>query len=461
MPVSFLALALDRAGGAQLEMHFQSCDYLHSRIRREGYFTTIQPIADRIKNFTVHITPTLGPHWEGYHLPKLFSVPYPSLESLDLSYNPFYASYSRRNQQPHRPGIGPDAKGAAMLELLTLIPTSQLKHLTLRHVEGWPPTYFGNLTNLTLFGCADGTALAEAVTANPALQKLKLESIKHKERFSYDPRRLVELDGQTLELARCDPGVLSMFTLTSTCSLVITQTMDQNAIAYKAKIAALWWLPEDISGIRCLQELAEVRFSVVRTPGRKGWIAAEQKTVGYSTSNLTPGSGPGPSVTFNLTYHSDARAQLHEVPFEPKYLLPYPTPWGQVTRASFDGFSGQFRIRDDAVLKTLPSLRSMMLRRCDSGYLVRLITPDKLQGLESLWFEDELSGADFGDTLSKTFELRHTFAGLRLKDLKIVIPGDPSSIITAEQMERLEGCIYRIEATKAPGYRSVALIKYN
>jgi len=340
-----------------------------------------------------------------------------------------------------------------MLQLITLIPADQLKYLTLRHIKGWPPKRFGNLTSLTLFGYADGAALVEAVSANPALRNLKLESIRYKDRYSYDRKRLVSLDGQTLELVRCEPGVLSMFTLSSTCSLIITRTMDQYAVAYEGEIPEFGWLPEDISAIRCLHGLEEVHFSITKIPGKKGWIATEQKTIGYSTSKSTLGTGPEPSVTFTLTYYSDGRAQ---VPFEPHYLLPHPTPWANVIRASFDGFHDQFRIRDD-ILTILLNLQSLTLRRCDSGYLVRLITPTRPRGLESLQFEDELSGADFGDTLSKVFESRHLSTGLQLKELKIVTPNGLVSKITTEQMGRLKKCVGCIEIKKAPGYRSVLM----
>jgi len=457
MPVSFLGLILDRAGGRQLEVHFRSCDYLHSVKRREGYFKTIQPIADRIKSFTVHVTAS---EWGKAYLCDLFSIPYPNLESLDLSHDAFNPPSPRRyrGQRLYQPDTG-DAKETVILQLITSTPAGQLKNLTLRHMKGWPPTNFGNLTNLTLFGYADGTALAEAVPANPALQKLKLESIKYKERYSYDLKRLVKLDGQTLELARCEPGALNMFTLSSTCSLVITRTMDKYTIAYEGEVPDLRWLPEDVSAIRCLHELEEVHFSVTKTPRKKGWIAAEQKTVGYSTPNLTSGRGAEPSVTFVQTYYSDARAPLYEIPFKPKYLLPHTVPWGQVTRASLSGFHEQFSIRDNVVFKTLSNLRSLTLRCCDSGHLVRFITPDELRGLESLRLEDELSGADFGDVLSKVFELRYVSAGLRLKDLKLVTSGGPGSTITAEQVEELKEWIYCIDVIKAPGYRSVVITK--
>ena len=457
MPVSFLGLILDRAAGKQLAVHFRSSDYLHSKIRREGYLRTIQPIADRIKSLTIHVTISEW-HWRIEHIPKLFAVPYPNLESLDLSYNAFRIPRHHR-QSLYCPDIG-DVNGPGVLELINLIPTGQLKHLTLRHMKRWPPTYFGSLTSLTLSGYADGTTLAAAVPAIPALQKLKLESIKNRERYSCDPERLVKLDGQTLELARCNPNLLNMFALSSTCSLVVTQAMSQHAIAHGKGFQELWWLPDNLPAIRCLDGLEEVHFSITKRPGRKGWIASEQKTVCYSTS----GSVPKPSATFILTYHFDARTPLHKIPFGPKLLLPYPTPWGWVTRASFDGFHDQFRIRSNAVLKTLPNLRSLTLRRCDSGDLIRSITPDELRGLESLCFEGELSGENFGDILSRMFELRHALPGLQLedKDLKIVIAvsGDPSSMISAEQMGRLKEYVHSVEATKVPGYSSVTT-KYN
>ena len=414
MPVSFLGLIMDRAGGRQLTVHFQSSDYLHSVIRREGYLRTIQSIADRIKSFTIHITPSGW--YRGFgrgYLSELLAIPYPNLESFDLSQGPFYPLSSWGSQDPgYRPDLS-EVKDTGILDLFASIPTGQLSHLTLRHTKGWPPARFGNLTNLTLFGYADGIALAGAVPANPALRKLKLESIKHKERYSYDPGRLVALDGQTLELDRCERGVLSMFTLSSTCSLVITKTMDQNTIAYEGDVPELLWLPDDISEVRCLHELEELHFSVTRIPRKGSWVAAEQKTVGYSTSNPTSGSGPAPSVTFALTYHYGTWAPLYdsEVPFQSKYLLPHPTPWGPVTRASFDGFYGNFKIHDNTTLKTLQNLRSLLLRRCDSGHLVHSITPDEFRGLESLRFEDELSGVDFGGTLSDAFKLRHVPAG--------------------------------------------------
>ena len=456
MPVSFLGLVLDRAEGRQLAIHFRSCDYFRSRSRRSGYLAAVQRIADRVKSLTVQVTAPAR-YWERYRLADLFAIPHQNLESLDLSFNAFCASSSwhNRNIPLYLPDIN-DTKETAMLQLITLISADKLKHLTLRHMKGWPTTRFRQLTSLTLFGYADGAVLAEVVPANPVLRNLKLESIKSKRRYSYDPKRLVSLNGQTLELVRCVPDVLNMFTLSSTCSLVVTRIMDQDAIAYGGEVSEVGWLPRDISMIRCLQALEEVHFSVTRISGRKSWIAAEQKTVCYSTSRSTSsfGTGPEPSVTFTLRYHSDVGAQ---VPFEPQYLLPHPTSWAKVTRASFNGFYGQFRIRNDIILKILLNLQSLTLRHCDSSYLVRLITPITLRGLESLRFEDELSGVDFGDTLSKVLEFRHLSAGLRLKELKVVALGDLSSTVTVEQMEKLEECVGRIETAKSPGYRSVVM----
>jgi len=322
-------------------------------------------------------------------------------------------------------------------------------------MKGWPPTCCGNLTGLTLFGYADGATLAEAVPANPALKNIKLESVRYKDRYSYDPERLVSLDGQALELVHCEPGVLNMFTLSSTCSLIITRAIDQCPLAYEEGFPDTGLLPEDISAIRCLHGLEEIHFSVTKIPRRNGWTAAAQKTVGYSMSKSNFGTGSEPSVIFTLMYYFNARAR---VPSGPRYLLPHLIPWTKVTRASFDGFHNRFRIRDDSILKILLNLRSLTFRRCESKPLIRLITPTKLRGLESLRFEDELSGADLGDTLPKVFEFRHLSANLRLKELKIVAPGDLSSIITVEQMERLKECVDRIETTKAQGYRSVVTI---
>lgn len=453
LPVPFLGLILDRTAGRQLAIHFQSRDYLHSRLRREGYLKAIRSVADRIKNFTVHITAS-GGYWEMGHLPGLFAVPYPNLESLDLSYNAFYSSSAWETDHEYRPDIS-NVKHGVMLELISLMPTERLNHLTLRHMGGWPPTQFGNLTSLALFGYADGVALAGAVSANPALRKLKLESIKHKERYSYDPRRLVGLDNQTLELERCDPDILRMFSLSPTCSLIITKSLGQKSPMDKGEAPKLRWLPEDISAIQCLHDLVEVHFNVTKMPGRVGWVASEQNTVCYSTSSLTSGSNLEPSATFTLTYHSEAYTVPYHIQFEPKYLLPNPTPWGQVIRASFDGFHDQFMIRDKALLETLPNLRSLTFRRCDNGLLVRSITPNEVRGLESLCFEDELSGGDFGDALSIMLGLRQTHAGLQLKDLKIVTPGDPNSTITLEQMGKLGGSVCRVEAIQAPGYSVV------
>lgn len=459
------------------------------------------------------------------YLPELFAVPHQNLESLDLSFSAFHASSSRRNRQ-YQPDVS-DTE-TVIPQLITLIPTHQLKHLTLRHMKGWPATCFGNLTSLTLFGFVDGTALADAVPANPSLRKLKLESVWWK-RHSYDPKRLIILDGQTLELAGCEPGVLDMFTLSSTCSLTITRTMevDENALAFRGLHPPLDLLPKGISTIQCLRDVEEVHFSVTKTPRRKGWITVEQRTVGYPKSKSSSGAELQPSLTFILTYHYYNEESFSGVPFTSQYLLPHPSPWVEITRASFDGFRGDFRIYDDGILDTLPNLRSVALRRCNSRRLVRLITPPQLRGLESLWFEDELSGtdsgdddesemdfedeemdpegkemvpnvkeinpegeemvpedeeldpdyedegmdldssegsskdelfvADFGGALSKMVKLRHQSAGLRLKELKIVTSGDPSSIITVEQMGKLKECVDRVEIAKAPGYRSVAM----
>ena len=511
MPVSFLGFVLDRAGGRQLAVHFRSCDYIRSGERRNGHLNAIRPIANRIKSLTVHIMAS-SYNLERDYLRDLFVVPHKNLESLDLSFNAFYASSSRLNLQ-YKPDIS-DTE-TVIPQLITLIPTHQLKHLTLRHMKGWPPPRFGNLTSLTLFGFVDGTALAEAVPANPTLRKLRLESVRHKDgaRYSYDPKRLVSLDGQTLELAGCEPGVLSMFTLSSTCSLIITRTMPEGyekALVFRGTCYPLHLLPEDISAIRCLHEVEEIHFSVTEIPGRSGWITVEQRTVGYPKSKAVPGAEPKPSLTFILTYHHYIKRWVPGVPFTSQYLLPHPSPWVGVIRASFDGFHGDFKIWDNDVLETLPNLRSMALRRCDSRHLVYLITPLRLRGMESLRFEDELSGADsgdddepetdsedektdpegeemdpdykdeevdldsedgssegsskdelfgadFGDALATMVELRCQSAGLRLKELKIVTSGDPNSIITVEQMGKLNECVDRVEIAKAPGYRSVAM----
>jgi len=260
------------------------------------------------------------------------------------------------------------------------------------------------------------------------------------------------LDGQTLELSRCEPDVLRMFALSSTCSLVITTTMGRSVL-YNKEVLGLRWLPHDISTIQCLHELDEVHLSVTKTPRRRGWISAEQKAVGYSTSKLTSGTRPEPSVTFTIMHHfyvDDDKGY----PFEPQYLLPYPVQWVKVTRASLDGFHGRFGFHDNVIFKTLPNLRSITLRRCDSG-LVPLIAPAELRSLESLRFEDDLSGADFGDVLSMALQSRQLSSGQRLKELIIVTSGDLSSTITVEQMGKLKGFGDNVEVTTAPSYISV------
>ena len=395
MPVLFLGLVLDRAGERQLAIHFRSCDYIRSGKRRSGHLDAIRPVVNQIKSLTIHIMAS-SYRLERDHLPDLFVVPHQNLKSLDLSFNAFHASSSRRNRQ-YQPDIG-DTKETVIPQLIALIPTHQLKHLTLRHMKGWPATRFGNLTSLTLFGFVDGRALAEAVPANPSLRKLKLESVWWK-RHSYDPKRLVDLDGQTLELASCESGVLDMFALSSTCALIITRTMEvqENALAFRGLYPSLDLLPNDISAVQCLRDVEEVHFSVTKTPGRKGWITVEQRTVGYPKLKSSPGAELKPSLIFVLTYHYHTEESFSGAPFTSQYLLPHPSPWIEITRASFDDFRGDFRICDDGILNTLPSLRSIALRRCNSRCLVRLITPSRLRGLESLWFVDELSGAGSGD----------------------------------------------------------------
>lgn len=468
MPDLFLDLVLGRVGGRPLAVHFRACDFRtqdippHQQLHR-GYLAplsgpTVILAAHRIKSFTTQVT---DPPWqrETCFLLRLFqTAPYPDLESLDISYNAFYTSASRAPGPPlYRPDITNSPTASI---LMNSIPTVQLKHLTLRHVKGWPPMFFGNLTHLTLFGYADGEALAEAVRENPALRKLRLESIKNKERYSYHPSRLVNLDGQTLELVRCEPGVLHMFTLSPSCSLVIIRTMDQYAITYEGVVPEFQWFPDDISKIRCLHGLEELCFSVTKVTRRKGWTAAEQKTVGYPTSDSTgtTGSELKPLVTLILTYHYDTTTPLYEFSFEPLYLLPRPISWGKVTRASFDGFSGQFKICDNTVHKALPNLRSLTLRRCASDFLVRFLMPGELLELESLRFEDELSMEELGDTLANVLGVRRMQsgpAGLQLGDLKILTAGDPSSVITTEQTEKLREFVYSVEVARAPGYRPV------
>ena len=380
-----------------MAVHFWSCDYLRSRKHRDDNLKAIQSVADRIKSLTVHIT---GPthHWERIYLLDLFANPYQNLETLDFSFNAFYAS-SPPNYQNHeslyRPDVS-DAKETVIPQLFTSIPVDQLKHLTLRQMKGWPSTRFGNLTDLTLFGYADGTALAEVVPANPALRKLKLESIKSRERYSWDSNRPVNLDGQTLELVRCEPRVLSMFSLSSTCSLVITTNMNRSIICQK-EFPRRRWLPQNISTIRCLHELEEVHSSVTKIPGSGGWMAVEQKTVGYPTPRSTSGTRPKPSLVFTLMYYFYT-GKPYAVRIQPQYLLPSLIPWARVTHVSLDGFHDQLRIDNNAILKALQNTRSLLLRRCDSS-LLPLITPAELRTLESLRFEDDLSGTDLGTCL--------------------------------------------------------------
>ena len=340
------------------------------------------------------------------------------------------------------------------------IPTAQLKHLTLRYIyiiKGWLPTGFGNLTHLTLFGYADFHGLAEAVRGNPALQTLRLESIKYGERYSYHPRWHVNLDGQTLELVRCGLEVLGMFTLSSRCSLLISRTTDQSAVKYEWGVPWYQWLPKEISTIQCLHEIEELRFSVTKMTMGRGWIAAEQKTVGYPALDSTSESELKPLATFILTYHYSATAPPQEISFEPLDLLPHPIPWGKVTRASFDSFNDQFKICDDAVFKSLPNLRSLELRRCASETLVQFLTPDELPALERLRFEDESSTVELGAALTNALGIRHIQSKprLRLGSLKIVTSGDPSSIFTTEQTERLKELVHNFEVTRTPGYRPV------
>ena len=451
MPVSFLGLVLDRAGGRQLAVHFWSCDYIRSWKHRDGNLKAIQPVADRTKSLTVHIT---GPnsYWERIYLLDLFAIPHQNLETLDFSFNAFYASSPRSYQAPlaslYRPDVS-DAKETIIAQLFTLIPVGQLKHLTLRQMKGWPPTRFGNLTDLTLFGYADGTALAEAVPANPALRKLKLESIKDEERYSWDSSRLVHLDGQTLELVRCDSAVLGMFSLSSTCSLVITTTMTRT-INWRGELLGRKWLPRDISTLRCLHELEEVHSSITKIPRRRGWFAVEQKTVGHSTSKSTPGTRSEPSLVFTLKYFY--KREAYAVRLLPQCLLPNPIPWARVTHVSLDGFHDQSGIDGNATLRTLSNARSLLLRRCGRG-IVPLITPRELRSLESLRFEDDLSGTDLGGALLTALESRHLSSGLRLKDLIIVKSGGLSTI-TVEQIAKLKELVDHIEVT-TPGYRSV------
>ena len=179
-----------------MAIRFRSCNYIHSGKRRSGYLNVIHPIVNQIKNFTVDIMSS-SYRLERNHLPEP-PILHQNLKYLDLSFNTFHASSSRRNRQ-YQPDIS-DTKEIVIPQLITLIHTHELKHLTFRHTKGLPATGFGNLRNLTIFGLVDGRALAEAVPANPSLRKLKLESVWWK-RYSYDPQLLVSLAGQTLELA--------------------------------------------------------------------------------------------------------------------------------------------------------------------------------------------------------------------------------------------------------------------
>ena len=429
-----------------LAVSFRSRDRLS-----DGHLMTIEDTAaHRIKSFAIETTNSAR-QWEIANLSLFFAVPYPNLESLDLYNDAFH------NSPSYEPDI--DREDAFLPRLIALICTDQLKHLTLRHVKGWTPTRFGNLTHLTLFGYADGSALAVVVPANPALRNLRLESIKYRESYSYDPNRFVNLDGQTLELVRCERGVLSMFTLSSTCSLNITQTVP-NSIENERGVLVFGCLPEDISEIRCLHGLEELRLSVTRTPGTRGWITVEQKTVGYSVPTSSTGSGLKPSVTFTLSYHYDSTTPPYGLSFRPRYLFPHSMPWDDVTRASFDGFYDRFKVRDEAIPKVLPNLRSLALRRCSSDSLVHFIVPGELGRLESLRLEDGLSDVGLWNALAKVLEVSSS-AGLRLKDLEILASGEPSATITPEQMERLGRCVRRLEVTKAPGYKPVVMTKHD
>lgn len=465
MPDSFLDLVLDRAGARPLAIHFRTCDFRARDIIRHEAFPpyhlgplsgrTAALAAHKIKSFTTQIT-DLPFQRETHCLHKLFqTTPYPDLESLDISYNAFHARRFLDPQPSYRPDLA-HSDTRATSSFIHSVPTFQLKHLTLRHITGWLPMRLGNLTHFTLFGYADANDLREVVRENPALQKVRLESIKSKKRYRYHPVRPVNLDGQTLELVRCEPGVLDMFSLSPRCSLVIIRTMNM----HEGKVKEFQWLPEDTSKIRCLHELEELHFSITKITRKRGWIAAEQKTVGYPTSDSTSVSEPKPHVTFSLTYHYDTTTPPYEVWFKPRHLLPHPLPWKKrgVTRASFDGFHDQFKICDNTVLRALPDLRSLALRRCASDFIIRFpAIPNELPALESLRFEDELSVGELGDTLANALEFRHMQsepAVLRLGHL-IITSGHPSSIITVEQMEKLKEFACSVEVRRAPGYRPV------
>ena len=451
MPNSFLDLILDRAGGRPLAVYLRTCDFPTRATPHRASFEHITTLAShRIMSFTTEIT---NPPWqrETQYFPRLFpTTPYPYLESLDISYGAFSCG---RSLPPYRPDItGSDGRSTS--SLIRSIPTAQLKHLTLRHIKGWPPTRFGNLTHLTLFGYADADALAEAVRENPALQRLRLESIKNKERYSCLPRSLVNLDGQTLELDRCEPGVLNMFTLSPRCSLVVVRTAGQYTLAHREGLLGFQWLPEDISKIGCLHELEELHFSITTTERRGGWVTAEQKTVGYPMLCSSSESGPKPHVTFILIYHYDAETSWDRGPFEPQHLLSRPIPLGKVARACFYGFHTQFEIYNRTILTNLTNLRSLKLRRCNPDFLLRFLIP----GLWSLGFEDELSVTWFGGTLAHAPQIRTQSepAGVWLGDLKIVTSGGPSSIINTEWMEKLKGFVNSVEVViRTPSYSRV------
>lgn len=436
-----------------LAIHLLSCDVPRDSTRCDGYLRVIEDIAaNRIRSLAIHVTPSAGWRWKTIFLPRILAITYPILKSLDLSYDAFYASslHTRGQNKPlYRPDIREDCpypSSVPMHLLIAPIPWDQLNQLTFRHMKGWSPTPLRNLTHLTLFGYADGTALAEVVLANPALQKLRLESIKDQEKYSYDPNRLVSLKDQALELVRCDPDVLSMFSLSPMSSLAITRTMNQGAIqVYEEGIPVFSWLPRDVSEIRCLELLEELQLSIIKVPGRRGWIAAEQKTVGYSASIFTSGSKVRPSVIFTLTYHYDTSMLSYKVPFEPAYLLPQPILWDRVTHASLDGFDDKFNIRDNTILGRLQNLRSLTLRHCASDSLVRFITPGELQVLEILRLDDKSFGAEAASTLFEALRTRRTQSKSPVLQLKVFMSGHPNSVITMEQIEKLKECIDHVE----------------